>query len=193
MTAPVPHGRTRVDGVAKVTGAARYAAEWPAADLRHAVLVTAAVPAARITRLDTGAAERAPGVVAVFTHANAPRLSPPAGALYGGRLPLQDDHVCYEGEPIAVVVADRWERARAAALLIRAEYAAEPAVTDLDTAAASAYVPTSPWGPADTSVGDVDAGLGQAAVIVQRQYTTAGRHHCPIETSATSPSGATVD
>lgn len=183
----VPNARTRADGVAKVTGAARYAAEWAADDLRHAVLVTATVPAGQIASLDTGAAQRAPGVYAVFTHANAPRLSPPAGAPYGGRLPLQDDKVCYEGEPIAVVVADRLERAQAAASLVRAEYVVESAVTDLDTAAESAYAPTPParWGPADTSVGDVDAGFDQAAVIVRRQYTTAARHHCAIETSAT--------
>lgn len=187
MTVPVPDGRTRVDGLAKVTGDARYAAEWPAEDLRHAVLVTATVPAGRITRLDAGAAERAPGVVAVLTHANAPRLSPPTAGAYGGRLPFQDDQVCYEGEPIAVVVAERLEQARAAAALVRAEYAVEPAVTDLDAAGDTAYppTPTPRWGPADTNVGDVDAGLARAAVVVRQRYTTAARHHAFIETSAT--------
>ncbi|MEV8509488.1 xanthine dehydrogenase family protein molybdopterin-binding subunit [Actinoplanes sp. NPDC051475] len=182
----VPDARNRADGVAKVTGAARFAADVPVDGLRHAVLVTATVPAGRVARLETAAAEGAPGVVAVLTAANAPRLAL-AGDGYAGRLPLQDDRVCYEGEPIAVVVADRLERARAAARLVRAEYVVEPAATDLDAVLDAAYAPTPTprWGPADTSVGDVDAGLDRAAVVVRRRYTTEARHHCAIEPSAT--------
>jgi xanthine dehydrogenase YagR molybdenum-binding subunit len=130
--------RPRVDGLAKVTGAARYAAEWPAEDLRHLALVTAPVPAATITDLDTAIAERSPGVIAVLTHRSAPRLSPPAGAPYGGRLPLQDNKVRYEGEPVAVVVADTLDRAQDAARLIRVTYETHAMATDLGSALDSA-------------------------------------------------------
>jgi len=182
----VTGARPRVDGPAKVTGAARYAAEWQAADLRHAALVTSPVPAATITAVDTSAAERVPGVVAVFTHHNAPRLRPPVGAPYGGRLPLQDNRVHYEGEPVAVVVAERLEQAREAVGLVRVDYAPLPAETDF-RAVADTAVPTPParWGPADTTVGDLAAGIAEADVVLRAEYSTAARHHSPIETSAT--------
>lgn len=179
-----PH--TRVDAAVKVTGAALYAADRTAPGLRHAVLVTSTIAAGRISRLVTDEAENAPGVVAVFSHLNAPRLAPPEGA-YGGRLPFQDDRVCYEGEPIAVVVADSLNQARAAARLVRAEYAADPALTDLGEAPGDTYTPTPVprWGAAETRVGDPDTGIARAAAVVHQQYTTAARHHCALETSGT--------
>lgn len=178
--------RRRADGTAKVAGAARYAADWHVEGLLHAVLVSASVPAGRLVALDTAAAEAAPGIIAVFTHRNAPRLaavpSPPAGQ---GIFPLQDDAIRYEGEPIALVVAERLEQAQEAAALVHAEYATEPAVTDFDDAIASSYRPPDSFEPADSSVGDVAAGLERAEAVVERQYSTAARHHTPMEPSAT--------
>ncbi|WP_026423325.1 xanthine dehydrogenase family protein molybdopterin-binding subunit [Actinokineospora inagensis] len=174
--------RTRVDGPAKVAGVARYAADHPGPDLRHLALVTATVPAATISTVDTTAASAAPGVVAVLTHENAPRLAPPVGAPYGGRLPLQDNEVHYDGEPVAVVVADTLDHARAAADLVRVDYEVRAAITDF-TAVTDLVVPSPPprWGPADTNVGTPEP----AEVTLARVYTTAARHHSPLEPSAT--------
>src|SRR6187549_3879712 len=68
----------RVDGPEKVTGAARFAAEYPFERLSHAVLVCSRIARGRVTRIDTAAAEAAPGVIAVMTHANVPRLKRPS-------------------------------------------------------------------------------------------------------------------
>ena len=90
---------SRVDGRLKVTGAARYAADIPIMDLAHAAMVHSTIANGRIATIDTTAAERAPGVLAVFTHQNMPRMNPtpkpssplhPDGQSY---LPLQDDKI----------------------------------------------------------------------------------------------------
>lgn len=144
--------RTRADGIAKVTGAAGYTADrfagqrrpagWAAVELRHAVLVTATVPAGRITGIDTTAAEAMPGVTAVLTHRTAPRLRPARGPYGQTVLPLQDDVVRYEGEPVAVVVADTLERAQRAASAVRVEYQAAPVRVRLEDVLDQAYLPT---------------------------------------------------
>ncbi|WP_063837127.1 xanthine dehydrogenase family protein molybdopterin-binding subunit [Phaeacidiphilus oryzae] len=185
--------RPRADAWQKVTGAARYTGDLSAPGQLHAVLVTSSVPAGRIASLDTAEAERAPGVVAVLTHRNAPRIEEP-GLTYapGGYLPLQEDTVWYEGQPIAVVLAERLEEARQAAWLVRAEYSGtagrdgRPVRTDIDSALAEAEpAPDVAWAPSRTLVGDVDAGLARADAVVHREYATALRHHSPIEPSAT--------
>ena len=107
----------RIDGPAKVTGRARYSAEWPTQNLAHAVLVTSRIASGRVAAIDTTAALRMHGVIAVLTHENAPRLP----ALTGPDAPkpvltvLQDNVVWYQNQPIAVVVADTFERATDAA------------------------------------------------------------------------------
>jgi xanthine dehydrogenase YagR molybdenum-binding subunit len=185
MTAAI----TRTDGPAKVTGTARYAADWPAGELTHAVLVTAAIPAGRIISIDTGAALAAPGVIAVFTHHNAPRLNQvTAGAYSQTVLPLQDDLVRYEGEPVTVVIAGRLEQAQEAAGLVRVEYALADFTADLDAAAHGARPPKpgAAGGRVMTSsTGDVAAGLAAADAVVDAAYQTAARHHSALEPSAT--------
>jgi len=179
-------GRTRADGPKKVTGAARYAADRAFDDVRYAALTTATIPAGRITGLDTSAAEAAPGVVAVLTHRNAPRLSPEISGPYPhGLRPLADDRVRYEGEPVAVVLADTLERAQEAAALVRVTYEREDAVVDTDAALPRAYRPADSFAPVDTSVGDLEAGLAAADVVLERRYGTASRHHSPMEPAAT--------
>ncbi|MGI5467601.1 xanthine dehydrogenase family protein molybdopterin-binding subunit [Streptomyces sp. CA-132043] len=183
-----PDARFRVDAVAKVTGSARYTADHTAPDVRHAVLVTASVPAGRITELHTTAAEKLPGVVAVLSHRNAPKLHPVTAGMYPhGLLPLQEDRIHYEGEPVALVVAEAWEQAVAAAHRVRVRYTVQPAVTTLDEAAPEAYPPTPlpRWGPADTEVGDLQEGLAAATTIIESSYSTASRHHNAMEPAAT--------
>lgn len=183
---------TRADALEKVTGAARFTADCPA-DL-HAVLVMSTVPAGRVVRIGTAdGSDASDGGVRVITHENALRLRPldDGGVVAEGKvavyvqriLPLQDDRVHYEGQPIAVVVADELERAQEAAASLRVEYAPEPAVTCVD---ASVARPATDWLlTSATSVGDLDAGAAAADVVVERDYTTAPRHHNPIEPPAT--------
>lgn len=183
-----PHGRARADGAAKASGSARFTADRADADVRHAVLVTAAVPVGRITAVETAEAEKAPGVVAVLSHLNAPPLHRVTAGMYPhGLLPFQDDLVRYEGEPVAVVVAEQLGQAQAAAELVAVRCEPRPAPTTLDDALDDAYRPTPlpRWGPADTATGDLDAGLAAAATVVEGHYTTASRHHSAMEPAAT--------
>ncbi|GDY30121.1 xanthine dehydrogenase family protein molybdopterin-binding subunit [Gandjariella thermophila] len=179
-------GLTRPDGPAKLTGTAHYAADADTSDALAAALVTTTVPNGRLTALHTADAEAAPGVVRVLTRADLPPLgelsTPPLGFPVP---PLLEDTVHHEGEPIAVVLAETWEQARHAATLVRAEYAdVTPAVP---FGQAEDVVPHGGlvFGETDESKGDVTAGLAAADVSVTATYTTADRHHSPIEPHAT--------
>ncbi|MEV4755499.1 xanthine dehydrogenase family protein molybdopterin-binding subunit [Micromonospora sp. NPDC049559] len=188
----------RVEGGAKVTGAARYTGEIPLPGLAHAVLVGARVASGRITEIDTVAAERADGVVGVLTHENlppvpgTPRLLPSLVGLAAPGLswfPMRDDSVHYAGQPVAVVVADTIERAEHAATLVRVQYAQSPASTVLDQVRDQAYVPERIFGgmlPGQFVRGNVEDGLKKASVRVDRTYYFAANHQNPIETSTTT-------
>src|SRR5918992_1220789 len=122
----------RVDGRLKVTGGARYAAEFKTANLAHAVLVMSTIANGSIRSIDTKAAKSAPGVLEVITHLNAPRLSfterpqvndDYVAPVFGRSLPvLQDKTIYFNGQPIAVVVAETLEQAEYAATLVQAAY-----------------------------------------------------------------------
>ncbi|HEU4733603.1 MAG TPA: xanthine dehydrogenase family protein molybdopterin-binding subunit [Kofleriaceae bacterium] len=189
MTRPiVGTGIDRVDGRKKVTGGATYAAEVQVANVAHAVIVGSTVGRGHIKAIDTRAAEAAPGVIAVVTHHNAPHLPgvtdkhEPNDRVVQG---LQDDVILYHDQPIAVVVADTLERAQHAAGLVTAEYDAAPAIGDLAGDLAAAYVPEGPRGPAQTTRGDVAAGLAAAKVRIDVTYSTPVETHNPMEPHAT--------
>jgi xanthine dehydrogenase YagR molybdenum-binding subunit len=179
----------RTDGVLKVTGQAKYAAEFPEAKLAHAVLVTSTIARGTIVSIDASRAQALPGVLLVLTPQNMPRLpsgtalAPPAVR----RLSLlQDNEVHYNNEPVAVVVADTLERATDAAQQLRITYQAAPPVADFDRAKASAYKPAPQQGrQVDTLRGDIDAGLREGTVRVDAVYTTPMEHHNPMEPHAT--------
>lgn len=130
----------RVDGKAKVTGKADYSAERSLPGLVYGVLTDSTVAAGTITAMDTRAAERAPGVLAVYSHLNAPDIpgyaqstSPNPGQSRGGGLRIfQDNIIRFSGQPIALVVADSFERATHAASLIKVQYKKEPSKTSLE-------------------------------------------------------------
>ena len=118
---------TRVDGPAKVTGAARYPAEIALPGLCHLAIVGATVASGRVTDIDAGEALASPGVLAVLTHESLPKLAAPpqllpslVGQAAPGEsfFPMQDDVVHYAGQPVALVVADSHERAQHAASLV---------------------------------------------------------------------------
>ncbi len=187
---------SRVDGQLKVTGGARYAAEFDAGrQLAYGVVVQSTIARGRITVIDPTAAEAAPGVLAVLTHSNAPKLAyrpHKAGVdpTEGERLHvLQDDRVHHQGQPVALVVAETLEQATHSASLLRPAYHEEPAVTAFDHAAMWAVTPGSgdedDGKPGETHRGDVDGALAAAAVRVEAEYVIPRENHNPIELHAT--------
>ena len=124
---------SRVDGRLKVTGGARYAAEFKTPNVAHGVLVMSTIANGRIKSIDTKAGERAPGVLSVITHLNAPRLNFPERVMgpnrvvddgvapwVGRSLPvLQSDAIYFNGQPIGVVVGESLEQAEYAETLIQ--------------------------------------------------------------------------
>lgn len=175
--------RSRADGPAKVTGAARYTADIHPEGLTYATLVLSTVPSGKITAIDDEAARVADGVLAVITHRNAPRVSALEGTALPW-LPVQDDVVHHEGQPVAIVVAETQEQAQYAADLVRVSYEAAPARLDFRAHLDEGYaVPT--FTEPDTSVGAADAALARdAEVVVDQAYRTGDRHHNPMEPSA---------
>lgn len=126
---------SRTDGLAKVTGKATYAGEQQIPGLVHGYLVTSAIAKGRIRSISTQAAEKAPGVIAVITHKNPPKVFKPTNnfittKIYEARLPLSDEQVHYGGQIIGLVVADTFERARDAAQLLEVEYDIETPLVD---------------------------------------------------------------
>ena len=180
----------RVDGPLKVSGQAHYTGDLALPGMAHAVLVTSTIASGRVAAIDTGAAERAPGVVAVITHANAMRLpqdgkaaKPPDGRVLSL---LQDDAVAYANQPIALVVAETIAQANGAAALVRVTYARATAHVDFDAARAGEYPPDKVNGaPPDTARGDVEAGLSAAVHRIDGAWTTPFQHHNPMEPHAT--------
>ena len=187
----IGYGLDRTDGVLKTTGGARYAAEFVLPRLCHAVMVLATVPRGRIVDLDASKAEHAPGVLLVLTHRNAQALpehgraafKPPAGRAMSL---LQDDVVHYNRQPIAVVVADTFEHAVAAAALVDATYATQPPMLDFARERGREYKPKEVMGkPPDASWGDPDGGERGAEVRVDATFTTPMQSHNPLEPHAT--------
>jgi xanthine dehydrogenase YagR molybdenum-binding subunit len=183
----------RVDGRDKVTGRARYAVEHPLANTAHAVLIVSTIAKGRVAAMDTSLAMRAPGVLAVMTPMNAPKLPPPKGE---SERPakrvltlLQDDRVRYANQPIGVVVAETLEAATEAAALVRVRYESEPHEVRMEPHLATAYTPREagrPDQPAEQRRGDVERGLSEADVRVEHVYTTPFETHNPMEPHATS-------
>src|SRR6266478_6033971 len=129
---------SRIDGRAKVTGAAKYAAEYNTQSLAHAAVVTSTIAKGRIKRVDASEALRVTGVLAVLTHENRPPMAKsdeaykddvaPDGSPFR---PLYDDKIWFNNQTIALVVAEEWEIARFAASLVRVDYEEEAHVTDV--------------------------------------------------------------
>jgi len=179
---------SRVDGVAKVTGEARYAADADVAGVTHAVLVMSTVARGRVTAIDTARASAAPGVLGVFTHQNLARLTlpSPAAAFLKRFLPVQDDRIRHAGQPVAIVVAGTLEQAQQASGLVGVTYQAEPPRVVLADDLGEAYVPPETNdGHNDYVRGDVAAGLAAAHTVAETTYTTPMQHHNALEPSVT--------
>ncbi len=183
---------SRIDGPLKVQGKARFAAEFPLQNMVYAALAYSTIPKGRITALDTREAEAAAGVVLVMTHRNAPKMKPlplfltASKAAGGSSLPvMQDDRINWNGEPIAVVLAETQEQADHAKSLIRATYQAEPAITAFEQAKAQGTEPGMFQGhPLKVEIGDAEAALAAAPVKIDVVYETPRHNHNAIEPHA---------
>ncbi|MBB4908672.1 xanthine dehydrogenase family protein molybdopterin-binding subunit [Actinophytocola algeriensis] len=188
MTGLVGRGVERVDGRAKVTGAARYAADNAVNGVLHGALVMSTVARGEITELDTSAALASPGVVAVYTHENMLPLTVPPDFPYPKRfIPLQDTRIHHNGQPVAYVVAETLEQAQEAATLVRVRYRVAPPTALLADALDEAFLPRDFRGrPNETVRGDAAAALERAEVRVEQEYTSPMQHHNPIEPHTTT-------
>ncbi len=184
----------RKDGRLKVTGAAKYAAEFNQAKMAYAFPVRSTIAKGTITAIDAGAAEKSAGVLSVLTHKNAARLKAmnpaeqyKAGIVFLGEdlPPLQEDKVHYFGQFVACVVAETYEQARSAAALLKISYAAEKPRIDLKSELPQGYKPEKLFGEeAQINTGKTAAVLAAAAHKIEQTYTTATENHHPMEPHA---------
>ena len=187
---------SRVDGIAKVTGQARYAAEFAPEGVAYAAIVESTVAAGEIKSIDTTAAEKASGVILVLTHKNADKLPylqpaerPAVDPVSGEQLHvLQDASVIYCGQPIGLVIADTQEGADYAASLVKVTYTLAPnplirfdPLLSEPTSEAAAKKGRGPL----TVQGDPDAALAAAAFRVDQTYVQPRQHHNAMEPHAT--------
>ncbi len=183
---------SRVDGVAKVRGRAKYAAEFRAPNLAYGFIVLGTVAKGMIREIDTREAERAPGVVRVFTHLNAPKLGPKASTEYApprntreqdkSFRALQSDRIYFNMQPVALVVAETYEQARYAARLVKVTYNAEKHETDTEALRGRARAPSQ--GQQPKTRGNPEAAMKSAPVRVEAEYRIPVEHHNPMEPHA---------
>jgi len=180
---------SRVDGHAKVTGAAKYAGEFSAPDLAYGSVVESTVAKGCIVSIDISEAMSVEGVIAVLTHKNRPPMAgtdraymddvAPGGSPFR---PLYDDKIMFSGQPIALVLAEDFETARYAASLVRVKYKEEAHVTDLSQRLDQAKAVKTPPKPR----GKADEALAAAEVRHEGEYFIPIEHHNPMELFAST-------
>jgi xanthine dehydrogenase YagR molybdenum-binding subunit len=188
----------RVDGLAKVTGTARYAAEYPAEGLLHGVVVSSTIAHGRIRAIDIEAARAVPGVVDILTHENRPPMArfdlfhkdadAPSGSPFR---PLYDAKIHSDAQPIALVVAVSLEAARHAARLVAVDYAVahEPVRSDMGKLQGEARKPSRlkfGYQAAPKPRGDPDGAYEEAPVKIEAHYHSPAEFHNPMEMHATT-------
>lgn len=185
----------RVDAHVKVTGEARFTAEFKVNKLTCAVLVHSTIAKGKIRKIDSGGAEGSPGVVAVFTYKNLPRMkTPPIVDFHNigkgfalSDLPImQDETVHWDGEPVAVVVAETLEQAEYAASLVSIDYDVDASNVSFAGMKPQAIVPDNVMGePSELKSGDADKAMAEAHGSVDHVYTAPRYNHNAIEPHAT--------
>jgi xanthine dehydrogenase YagR molybdenum-binding subunit len=177
--------RSRVEGPLTVTGRTTYTADGAPSGMLHAVIVASTIANGRIIDIDESHARAAPGVVEIMTHRNAPRVDPARPHEYSSLLfLLQNDAVEFDRQPVAVVIADTFERAIDASELVQVRYEATPPHMSLHDA--PKFVPQQIFGdPAKHERGAPLAAFRSSAVQVKQTYRTPTEHHNPIETHGT--------
>src|SRR5271163_3447466 len=174
----------RVDGRLKVTGGARYAYETPPESVLHGFVVEASIGKGTIRSIDTRAAEKAPGVALVLTHRNVPAQG--TGNHREAHPVLTGPEVTRYGQPVAFVVAESFEQARAAAYLVRVSYDRAPGKYALRDGLKQARAPQPTDAPAaDSAVGNFANAFASAPVQLDVTYTTPLQSHAMMEPHAT--------
>ncbi|MGJ9420807.1 aldehyde oxidoreductase molybdenum-binding subunit PaoC [Massilia sp. CMS3.1] len=176
----------RIDGPLKTTGTATYAHEYhePVPNAAYGYIVGSAIAKGRIASIDLSDAKRAPGVLTIITAENAGKLD--KGTFNNARL-LGGPEIEHYHQAIAIVVAETFEQARAAAPLVKVKYAAQKGQYLLNDAKDTATSPKKNEfsGPADTKAGNFDQGFRSAAVKLDATYTTPDQTHAAMEPHAT--------
>ena len=165
----IGEGVNRIDGLLKVTGAARYSTDFPVQNLAHGVIFKSEIASGKITDIDTAAAEKSPGVLAVITHKNAPKLNE-RGGIRGGAL-LQSPNIDFHGQSIGVVVAETFEQARSAVRMIKVSYEKADGKTEFSKLLGTA-IPSKNPNSADAVRGDVESAFRSAEHKIEALYET---------------------
>jgi xanthine dehydrogenase YagR molybdenum-binding subunit len=183
----------RVDGHLKVTGGARYATEFQLPNTVHGLCAGSTITKGRMVEIDAAEVEAAPGVLAVLTHKNAPRLhkggpGPSPNSMLGERdlLPLQSDIIYYDGQHIAVVVAETFEQAQYAATMIKVNYETQKPVIEIEPDSPAAQPKLYQAREIQAGRGDPESALSSAEVKYAQIHTTPVLNHNPMEPSATT-------
>jgi xanthine dehydrogenase YagR molybdenum-binding subunit len=173
---------SRIDGVAKVTGAARYASDERVANPAFAYFVTSRIARGRIGAFKLEHAKAVAGVLDILTHENVGDQIKPAVGPDGGptTTTLENDRIWHAGQIIAIVLADAYEAAREAAHKVEVVYIPEPASGSFDSQG-TATEPHKPQKGPDPNKGDAAAAFAAAAVRFEARYTTPTQHHNAIE------------
>jgi xanthine dehydrogenase YagR molybdenum-binding subunit len=177
---------TRIDGKLKVTGGAKYAADYPIEKLAYGVAVPSTIANGKIARIDSAKAEKMPGVLAVFHHSNFDKLYRPAGAFEElsrpgeSRPPFEDENIYYYGQFVALVVANTFQQAQDAAANVHVTYDQKTPLVLLNQATPSNTTLTNKY-----SRGDADSAFPKAPVQLDQTYTTPTETHNPMEMHAT--------
>ena len=185
----------RVDGRLKVTGEALYTAEFDIDGLVYASLVYSTIARGRVTKIDSSEAEKLPGFITIMTHENAPKMERPTllnmsnigQGVAGSDLPvLQDNKVHWDGQPVAVVVAETLEQAEHAASLVCLEYDVETPRVLFDDLKAEAVVPPAVLAEEpEVKIGDAEKGLTEATFKIDNVYRTPRYNHNALELHVT--------
>ncbi|MEM7556098.1 MAG: xanthine dehydrogenase family protein molybdopterin-binding subunit [Cyanobacteria bacterium P01_A01_bin.84] len=191
MTQAVGKPLNRVDGHLKVTGGARYSAEFPQENLVYAVAIGSTISRGKIKSIDTSVAENLPGVLGVITHENAPKLQPLTTFMQGGTAaedysPFQDNSIYYSGEHIGLVIANSLEQATYAASLVSFSYEEETPIVEMQKHRNQEFEPQTVFGKEPNFIrGNPQDAFNKADIKVDEIYTTPTENHNPLEPSAT--------
>jgi xanthine dehydrogenase YagR molybdenum-binding subunit len=180
-------GPSRVDGRLKVTGKAKYAAEYEVKGFVYGVLVSSTITKGRIKSIDIKKASQAPGVLAVITHFNAPAVpgyQPEKGKPEPEKGPLKvfyNDKVIFNGQPVALAIADTFERAQFAASLVKTEYIEDKHITSLTDHLDKGISPQEAYGATAEYTRGAAEGWRSAPVKLEEEYIIPSEVHNPME------------
>ncbi|TPL78953.1 xanthine dehydrogenase family protein molybdopterin-binding subunit [Mesorhizobium sp. B2-3-13] len=195
QAAPVPKENqgqpvVRIDGRLKVTGQASYPADIATANVAYGALATSSIARGKVSKLHTDDARAVPGVLDIITYGDMDQTDTPKFGNTGASsiAPLHDKTIFHDGQIIALVVAETFEAAEEASMLIRADYEDEPPSASFDSKGVKVEPAAgkSPMLQEDVKAGDFDAAYASAAVKIDQKYSTPTQHHNPIELFSTT-------